>query len=94
VAYVSETCVRVHCGWIVYPPAVSLLTALFLVMVLVQTEIKNRDGFARGWKSSLLPLVYHGIKIERDGTVVRRIDDMKEAAKRDLGSIEAAKCFD
>ena len=95
VAYVNDTCVRVHWGWIIYLAAISLLTTCFLVAVLIQTEIRDRDGLARGWKSSLLPLIYHGISSppHMEDTTDPRTDNirsMMKAADKETGYIKPA----
>ncbi len=94
VVYVTDTCVNVVWPWIAFPAAIVLLTGIFLITVLVQTEIKDKDGLARGWKSSLLPLVYHGMKEaeENGGSAQHKtnIQSMNKAAKSDTVYIQVA----
>ena len=88
---VTETCIKVHWPWLIYPASIVLLTLCFVIAVLVQTETAE-DGFARGWKNSILPLIYHGISgsskdDDAGGFRTTDIRCMDKAAKKDTGSI-------
>ncbi|KAJ0423352.1 hypothetical protein BJY00DRAFT_310477 [Aspergillus carlsbadensis] len=56
-ASVSEAYVRVNWIWISLPATVVVLTLLFLVLTL----LANRVHGAELWKSSILPVLYHGL---------------------------------
>ncbi|KAE9370138.1 hypothetical protein N431DRAFT_442007 [Stipitochalara longipes BDJ] len=79
----SDTCVRVHWGWLSYPIVMALLTFVFFVSIILGS--RHRNG-GLGWKSSPLALVYHGL----DETILdqyehKRLDNieaMVEASKQ------------
>lgn len=93
VILVGETCVDVRWPWIIYPATLTVLTVGFLIAVISRTEISDTDGLARGWKSSLLPLVYHEIDGTGQGSekaLRYQLSDIKlleKAAEKDIGCI-------
>ena len=59
-AWTNETYISVHWPRLAYPIALEALTALFLVITIWQTvEIKMQP-----WKSTILLLLFHGLKDE------------------------------
>ena len=93
---VTETCIVIRWPWIVYPATMVLLTVLFFIALLVTTELHEEDGFARGWKNSVLPFVYHGISKFSTAEDVPRlptnsIRSMNEAAEQESGYIYNGK---
>ncbi|KAL2795139.1 hypothetical protein BJX66DRAFT_337144 [Aspergillus keveii] len=56
-ASVSQAYVRVNWVWISLPATVVVLTLVFLVLTL----LANREQGAELWKSSILPVLYHGL---------------------------------
>lgn len=81
-AYVSRTCVRVRWPWLSLPAALLVLAALFLGMMMWTTS----HGQEIAWKSSPLPLLFHGF----DPEVVDKYraavlpGEMQEAARINL----------
>ncbi|KAK7976798.1 hypothetical protein PG989_015261 [Apiospora arundinis] len=64
----QKTCVSVRWPYLAFPIAVVTLTTVFLVAVVGKAAFgKTENTIAAGWKSSPLPLVFHGLA--RDGSV-------------------------
>ncbi|KAE8349839.1 hypothetical protein BDV28DRAFT_52780 [Aspergillus coremiiformis] len=64
---VSEVYVAVNWRWVSLPLAILLLTVLFFVLTLLADK-KNGRGL---WKSSVLPVLYHGL----DGRALSDVDE-------------------
>lgn len=76
----AQTCVLVRWGWLAFPGGIILLTTVFLALTMFDStlsqEIKKSSNIVHGkdistrfrpagtWKSSLLPLVFHGLDEE------------------------------
>ena len=58
-ATTAATCIAVRWEWLAFPAVVVMVTAMFLIATLVKTELDEDDKTYRGWKSSVLPLVFH-----------------------------------
>ncbi|KAI7775159.1 uncharacterized protein LA080_007302 [Diaporthe eres] len=73
----STVCTQVEWGWMAFPAALEVTTLVLLVTVIVMSL---RDHGRRPvWKSSTLPLVFHGIRDNKEtlgtpGTVVSLAD--------------------
>lgn len=73
----STVCTQVEWAWMAFPAALELTTLVLLVTVIVMSL---RDHGRRPiWKSSTLPLVFHGIRDDKEtlstpGTVVSNAD--------------------
>lgn len=73
----STVCTQVEWGWMAFPAALEVITLVLLVTVIVMSL---RDHGRRPiWKSSTLPLVFHGIRGDKEtlgtpGTVVSNED--------------------
>ena len=94
---VAETCMAVRWPWIVYPAAISMFTTFFLAMVIISSEMDQAAEVVRGWKSSLLPLIYHRLdgeirdnKFSGSSESLAGIATMQQAAKHDIASIKPA----
>jgi hypothetical protein len=82
----STTCVAVRWGWLAFPAVVVMATSIFLLAILAQSELEH-DKLYRGWKSSILPLIFHdwdGLDKEpRDESVpLLERKDMDQAARQ------------
>jgi len=82
----SDTCVRVHWGWLSYPIILALLTFVFFVSIIF--GVRRRQSGGPGWKSSPLALVYHGL----DETILDRCEherlDNVEAMVKDAEELQ------
>ena len=81
-AWRTDTCVRIEWGWLASPAALTGLTLIFFVTMIVQTR-RGEVGYNHNWKSSTLPLLYHGLEQRtrwRQGELAQ-MDDMKKSAK-------------
>lgn len=94
---VAETCVLVRWPWIVYPAAISMFTIFFLAMVIIKSETDQGADVVRGWKSSLLPLIYHRLdgetgvnKFSGSNGSIEGIAMMQRVAKHDTASVSLA----
>ncbi|KAK5262482.1 hypothetical protein LTR40_000322 [Exophiala xenobiotica] len=92
----STTCVAVRWSWLAFPAAVVFATSIFLLAVLVKSQLEH-DTLYMGWKSSILPLVFHGWdgldKDDEDESVLlQRILGEKRGLSRKVAS-EARKDF-
>ena len=87
VAMHTRTCLKIEWAWFILPAALACLSTLFLVAILCSTStvpFRTSD-----WKSSPLPLIYHGLEVSQEdvgdrGSVkdFERIEGMKEHAKK------------
>ncbi|KAI1182528.1 hypothetical protein F5B17DRAFT_184554 [Nemania serpens] len=77
----TTLCTRVNWLWLVLPAALTGLTLLLLGAAVVQSW---RDGEERPvWKSSLLPLLFHGLGYEvPNKQSLAHVDEMKAEAER------------
>lgn len=77
---VSQTCIRVHWPWLALPASLLLLSSLFLAATIWQT---SRDNTGKGWKSSSLPLLFHGLSEETIKSLgsVGNLGEMNESAR-------------
>jgi hypothetical protein len=57
-ASVTETYVQIAWYWLVFPFAMDVCGAMFLLLATIQSRRKG----LRPWKSSVLPLLYHGLE--------------------------------
>jgi hypothetical protein len=55
----EETCVHVRWAWLIYPASLVLLSLTFFVFMLIETTAEQH--YAHDWKSSPLPLMFHGL---------------------------------
>jgi hypothetical protein len=60
----STVCTRVDWAWMAFPISLELITLVLLVMVIVMS-LRER-GRQPIWKSSTLPLVFHGVRDGKD----------------------------
>ena len=77
----EQTCVQVRWPWLAFPAALVVMTAVSFLSVLVRRTPGQMQ--TSGWKSSLLPLVFHGLG---DGEAAgwQEITEMEEKAKEML----------
>ncbi|KAK5460977.1 hypothetical protein LTS15_003040 [Exophiala xenobiotica] len=84
-ATVSSTCVAVRWSWLAFPAAVVFATSMFLLAVLAKSQLEH-DTLYMGWKSSILPLVFHGWdgldKDDQDESVLLQRKEMDRAARQ------------
>ncbi|KAI9725124.1 MAG: hypothetical protein M1828_003466 [Chrysothrix sp. TS-e1954] len=78
----TDTCVRVEWGWLALPAALTAFTLVFFVVMILQTR-RGEVGHNHNWKSSTLPLLFHGLDERtrwRQGELAR-LDAMEKSAK-------------
>ena len=89
----QRTCVAVRWPFVVCPAAVVSLTTAFLAFVVGRTALGGpSSAVAPGWKSSPLPMAFHGLRMDPDSTAVevesvRHLEDMERASKRIKASL-------
>ena len=78
--FVDATCVSVQWPWFLLPLLVGLLTICFFVLTIRNTA---RQGRHRNWKSSPLPLLFHGLDPRIRGLfgLAGRMEDMERQSK-------------
>lgn len=83
--YLPDTCISVRWGWIALPAAV----AFGSVLLLVFTVIRTRGTRTATWKSSALPVLFHGLSADTNGHghghgtgQLATISEMESEAKR------------
>ncbi|KAK8074385.1 hypothetical protein PG997_009048 [Apiospora hydei] len=57
----QKTCVRVRWPYLAFPAAVAFLTTAFLCAVMGKAALGSAGMVAVGWKSSPLPMLFHGL---------------------------------
>ncbi|KAK1749931.1 hypothetical protein QBC47DRAFT_395239 [Echria macrotheca] len=66
VMYESRTCVSVNWSWLLYPAILLAFTSVFFILVMYRSHRYTRPGGKQSgrsaWKSSVLPLLWHGIQ--------------------------------
>jgi hypothetical protein len=80
----DETCVRPRWGWMAFPATLSVLTIAFFVTMVGETR-SNDAGSPPDYKSSVLPLMYHGLEQGTQDSRVKEINrtaEMEKDAKR------------
>ncbi|KAK8109247.1 hypothetical protein PG984_015048 [Apiospora sp. TS-2023a] len=88
----QKTCIEVRWPFLAFPAALAALTTAFIVIVIIQS---SRDVNAtNSWKSSLLPMVFHGFSLNGhdsgngDGEVgLSSLRDMEGAAKKTMAKL-------
>ena len=83
----TRTCLKIRWAWLALPVTLVCLSIFFLVAILCSTSplpFRTSD-----WKSSTLPLIYHGMEFppeqvrdRRNHMDLERLDGMEEHAKR------------
>jgi hypothetical protein len=56
--FLADTCIGVRWGWTALPTAVTLLSLLLLILILL---LGRATGDRPAWKSSSLPVLFHGL---------------------------------
>ncbi|KAK7714007.1 hypothetical protein SLS57_007294 [Botryosphaeria dothidea] len=78
-AYTPEIYVKVRWAWLIFPGLLAILGAIFLTTSLI---ISRRHQASYFWKSSLIPLMFHGISgWDEGGSSVDNRKEMDELAK-------------
>ena len=79
-AYRSDTYIQVEWYWLIFPSVLLIITLLFLTITIWQT--KNDDAIMT-WKSSPLPLLFHGLSSQHQTQVkdVLQLSEMENQAK-------------
>ncbi|KAL9117633.1 MAG: hypothetical protein Q9187_005828 [Circinaria calcarea] len=81
----SQTCLGVEWAWLALPAVLLFLTLVFLMTTVVKSRRYTRTGAAEGgrkpWKSSLLPLLWSGLRDETRARYERfdEVEKMKES---------------
>lgn len=84
----SSVCTHVNWGWIAFPAALELITLGLLVLVVISTWKEQERPI---WKSSILPLVFHGLRHEDQTSGSSILSNPREdttLAPVDLASME------
>ncbi|CAG8159618.1 unnamed protein product [Penicillium salamii] len=78
-AYRTETYVKVHWPWIIFPIALPFFATILLVVVVLE----NRDQDVL-WKSSVFPLLMSELKLveEHDISYLRNLDQVETLSKK------------
>jgi hypothetical protein len=79
--YHEDTCVHIRWGWLAFPAALICLSILFLVLMILDNA--RQPATSQDWKSSPLPLLFHGL--DRD-TVAQydAIEPTEKSAMQDI----------
>ncbi|KAK8091457.1 hypothetical protein PG997_001818 [Apiospora hydei] len=96
VVWEQKTCVEVRWPFLAFPTTLVALTTMFLVVIIVQSA---RDtGTTNSWKSSLLPMVFHGFSMnghywgDVDGDVgLGNLRDMERVAKKTTAKLHLVR---
>jgi hypothetical protein len=85
--WITTTCVRAKCAWISYSVALMIISALFLILVQIESRGVERE---RLWKSSVLATLFCEAddEIMKQGRPVRKID-MRDIARSTSVSLDA-----
>ena len=78
----DQTCLRVQWGWLAFPTVMTLMTLIFFIATVVVT--KPTADKAPVWKSSPLPLLFHGLEERshlQESVPLVEIKDMEQRAK-------------
>lgn len=76
----DQTCLSVRWAWLASPSALVILTIIFFLAMIIDT--RPTGGRIPVWKSSPLPLFFHGLASpSRAPKVTNDLDGMEEAAK-------------
>ncbi|KIX09221.1 uncharacterized protein Z518_00300 [Rhinocladiella mackenziei CBS 650.93] len=75
--WVSQTTVKVQWPWILFPVVLSLAGALFLLILVVQTQ---KSGTPL-WKTSLLPFFYRDVQADEEFVRLRTVSEMLSKAR-------------
>ncbi|KAK8015349.1 hypothetical protein PG990_008645 [Apiospora arundinis] len=87
VMWEQKTCVSVRWPYLAFPIAVVTLTTVFLFAVVGKAAFgKTNNMIAAGWKSSPLPLAFHGLTT--DGSVQEGTDEGYTGYTRSLTEME------
>ncbi|KAK8880205.1 hypothetical protein PGQ11_001499 [Apiospora arundinis] len=91
IVWEQKTCVSVRWTYLAFPITVVALTTMFLVAVVWEATFgKTNNTIAAGWKSSTLPLAFHGLTTDistQEGTdegyagYTRSLTEMERVAK-------------
>ena len=73
----SETYIKLHWQWLIFPAAMVLLAILFFLAVVLFSAANHRVV----WKSSTLALLYHGLSGIIDSPSTSKTSDLKDAAR-------------
>ena len=76
----NRTCSRVRWGWIAFPSAMLVVTAVFLFATIV---LSRWHGDNDVWKSSALAVLFHGLDEKTRGEFgpLLHVDEINEAAE-------------
>ena len=84
VVYQQNTCVRIKWGWLAFPAMLIVLTVLFLALMILDNG--RQPPTCQDWKSSLLPLLFHGL----DRDAVAQYDAVEPTEKGAMQDIAKA----
>lgn len=85
-SHTTKTCLQVRWGWLVFPTVLALLTLVFFTGVLFSSGGLARD--VRTWKSSPLPLLFYGVRMDGNEMGSQHVSDLERVARRvDVGLV-------
>ena len=76
VVWVHQTCTKVRWAWMVYPCVLVSLVISFFIAVMIEGATKDRTG----WKTSILPVLFHGLD-KPPYDMAKRLNDKSEMEK-------------
>lgn len=87
-AFINSVCVHVRWGRLTYPASLILLTCLYLITTMFDHGPESKDSSSKSniftspgvWKSSILPLMFHGL----DGEHLRQNEPFRLTPLREL----------
>lgn len=86
----NQTCVHVNWAWLSLPAALVLLTIIFLVLTIIQTNMK--DGVI--WKSSMLAVLFSGFDESTRNSAGTMVSLKKMTAAADSATIQLKETAD
>lgn len=76
----NQTCLSVRWPWLAFPAVLVLLAASLFVVIIIDT--RPTGSRAPIWKSSPLPLLFHGLElINKSQAAVNDVNEMEDLAK-------------
>ncbi|KAK4161522.1 hypothetical protein QBC43DRAFT_291819 [Cladorrhinum sp. PSN259] len=80
-AHTSTLCTRFDWQWMLLPAGVTLLTSILLIASIFRTYQDIKNG-RPAWKSSILPLLFHGFKNHTDETLLSSWMSLERMGRR------------
>ena len=67
----NETCVRIRWAWLTFPAALAVMVLVFFAAMVYGTSQAGLEARRHDFKSSALPLVYHGLDADAQEDLAR-----------------------